>query len=136
MLATAGFDPDTAVAGLIAFALLHAGALLWLPILALPAMLAGPGQIDAVVLDDGHVGHAEPSYPAFLSIRRRSTTICTSMSLPAGGSRNSSSDPILTATLPSWRTVTPPTTSSSDITARHSMLWLAGCRKICRSVSR
>ena len=41
MLATAGFDPDTAVAGLTAFSLLNVGALLGLPILALPAMLAG-----------------------------------------------------------------------------------------------
>jgi putative heme transporter len=41
VLATAGFDPDTAVAGLTAFSLLNAGALLGLPILALPAMLVG-----------------------------------------------------------------------------------------------
>jgi len=41
MLATAGFDPDTAVAGLAAFSLLNVGALLGLPILALPAILAG-----------------------------------------------------------------------------------------------
>ena len=41
MLATAGFDADTAVAGLTAFSLLNVGALLGLPILALPAMLAG-----------------------------------------------------------------------------------------------
>ena len=41
MLGTAGFDPDTAVAGLTAFSLLNLGALLGLPILALPAMLAG-----------------------------------------------------------------------------------------------
>jgi uncharacterized protein (TIRG00374 family) len=41
MLTTAGFDPDTAVAGLTAFSLLNVGALLGLPILALPAMLAG-----------------------------------------------------------------------------------------------
>ena len=41
MLGTAGFDPDTAVAGLTAFSLLNVGALLGLPILALPAMLAG-----------------------------------------------------------------------------------------------
>ncbi len=40
MLATAGFDPDTAVAGLTAFSLLNVGALLGLPILALPAMPA------------------------------------------------------------------------------------------------
>jgi len=41
MLSTAGFDPDTAVAGLTAFSLLNVGALLGLPILALPAILAG-----------------------------------------------------------------------------------------------
>jgi uncharacterized protein (TIRG00374 family) len=41
MLATAGFDADTAVGGLTAFSLLEVGALLGLPILALPAMLAG-----------------------------------------------------------------------------------------------
>jgi hypothetical protein len=41
MLATAGFDADTAVGGLTAFSLLGVGALLGLPILALPAMLAG-----------------------------------------------------------------------------------------------
>src|SRR5215813_5222469 len=51
MLATAGFDPDTAVAGLTAFSLLNVGALLGLPILALPALLAGapasPGLVHA-----------------------------------------------------------------------------------------
>ncbi len=40
MLTTAGFAPDTAVAGLTAFSLLNAGALLGLPILTLPAVLA------------------------------------------------------------------------------------------------
>jgi uncharacterized protein (TIRG00374 family) len=41
MLATAGFDTDTAVGGLTAFSLLNIGGLLALPILALPAMLGG-----------------------------------------------------------------------------------------------
>jgi uncharacterized protein (TIRG00374 family) len=41
MLSAAGFDTDTAVGGLTAFSLLGVGGLLALPILALPAMLAG-----------------------------------------------------------------------------------------------
>ena len=41
MLTTAGFDTDTAVGGLTAFSLLEVGGLLALPILALPAVLAG-----------------------------------------------------------------------------------------------
>jgi uncharacterized protein (TIRG00374 family) len=41
MLATAGFDTDTAVGGLTAFSLLGVGGLLALPVLALPAILAG-----------------------------------------------------------------------------------------------
>lgn len=41
MLAAAGFDTDTAVAGLTAISLLNLGALLALPVFALPAMLAG-----------------------------------------------------------------------------------------------
>jgi len=41
MLTTAGFDTDTAVGGLTAFSLLEVGGLLALPILALPAILAG-----------------------------------------------------------------------------------------------
>ena len=41
MLTAAGFDTDTAVGGLTAFSLLGVGALLALPILALPAMLVG-----------------------------------------------------------------------------------------------
>jgi uncharacterized protein (TIRG00374 family) len=41
MLTTAGFDTDTAVAGLTAFSLLGVGGLLTLPIFALPAILAG-----------------------------------------------------------------------------------------------
>jgi uncharacterized protein (TIRG00374 family) len=41
MLTTAGFDTDTAVGGLTAFSLLGVGGLLALPILALPAILAG-----------------------------------------------------------------------------------------------
>jgi hypothetical protein len=40
MLATAGFDTDTAVGGLTAFSLLGVGGPLALPVLALPAMLA------------------------------------------------------------------------------------------------
>jgi hypothetical protein len=41
MLETAGFDTDTAIGGLTAFSLLGVGGLLALPVLALPAMLAG-----------------------------------------------------------------------------------------------
>jgi uncharacterized protein (TIRG00374 family) len=41
MLSTAGFDTDTAVGGLTAFSLLGVGGLLALPVLALPAILAG-----------------------------------------------------------------------------------------------
>ncbi len=41
MLTTAGFDTDTAVGGLTAFSLLEVGGLLALPIVALPAILAG-----------------------------------------------------------------------------------------------
>jgi uncharacterized protein (TIRG00374 family) len=41
MLTTAGFDTDTAVGGLTAFSLLGVGGLLALPVLALPAILAG-----------------------------------------------------------------------------------------------
>jgi uncharacterized protein (TIRG00374 family) len=41
MLGAAGFDTDTAVAGLTAISLLNVGALLALPLFALPAMLAG-----------------------------------------------------------------------------------------------
>jgi len=41
MLTTAGFDTDTAVGGLTAFSLLEVGGLLALPVLALPAILAG-----------------------------------------------------------------------------------------------
>jgi len=41
MLATAGFDTDTAVGGLATFSLLGVGGLLALPVFALPAMLAG-----------------------------------------------------------------------------------------------
>ena len=44
--------------------------------------------------------------------------------------------PTWTATLPSWSTVTVPTASSSDVTSCHSMLWLVGCSKMRRSVSR
>jgi hypothetical protein len=53
MLSTAGFDTDTAVGGLAAFSLLGVGGLLALPILALPAMLAGapvsPGLADTAL---------------------------------------------------------------------------------------
>ena len=41
MLATAGFDTDTAVGGLTTFSLLGVGGLLALPVFALPAILAG-----------------------------------------------------------------------------------------------
>ena len=54
MLTTAGFDTDTAIGGLTAFSLLGVGGLLALPILALPAMLAGapvsPGLVHTAVL--------------------------------------------------------------------------------------
>ena len=54
MLATAGFDTDTAVGGLTTFSLLQVGGLLALPILALPAILAGvpasPGLIHTALL--------------------------------------------------------------------------------------
>jgi hypothetical protein len=54
MLSTAGLDTDTAVGGLTAFSLLGVGGLLALPILALPAMLAGapvsPGLADTALL--------------------------------------------------------------------------------------
>jgi uncharacterized protein (TIRG00374 family) len=51
MLAAVGFDTGTAVAGLTAISLLNVGALLALPLFALPAMLAGiaasPGLVHA-----------------------------------------------------------------------------------------
>jgi uncharacterized protein (TIRG00374 family) len=54
MLTTAGFDTDTAVGALTAFSLLGVGGLLALPVLALPAMLAGapvsPGLVHTAVL--------------------------------------------------------------------------------------
>jgi hypothetical protein len=54
MLTTAGFDTDTAVGGLTAFSLLGVGGLLALPVLALPAMLAGapvrPGLVHTALL--------------------------------------------------------------------------------------
>src|SRR5580693_4670875 len=54
MLTAAGFDTDTAVGGLTAFSLLGVGGLLALPLLALPAMLAGapvsPGLADTALL--------------------------------------------------------------------------------------
>jgi len=54
MLTTAGFDTDTAVGGLTAFSLLGVGGLLALPVLALPAILAGaptsPGLIHTALL--------------------------------------------------------------------------------------
>src|SRR6516225_3772905 len=54
MLTTAGFDTDTAVGALTAFSLLGVGGLLALPILALPAMLAGapvsPGLVHTALL--------------------------------------------------------------------------------------
>jgi uncharacterized protein (TIRG00374 family) len=54
MLQTAGFDTDTAIGGLTAFSLLGVGGLLALPVLALPAMLAGapvsPGLVHTAVL--------------------------------------------------------------------------------------
>jgi uncharacterized membrane protein YbhN (UPF0104 family) len=54
MLTTAGFDTDTAVGALTTFSLLGVGGLLALPILALPAILAGapvsPGLAHTAVL--------------------------------------------------------------------------------------
>jgi len=54
MLTTAGFDTDTAVGGLTAFSLLGVGGLLALPLLALPAILAGapasPGLVHTALL--------------------------------------------------------------------------------------
>jgi uncharacterized protein (TIRG00374 family) len=54
MLTTAGFDTDTAVGALTAFSLLGVGGLLALPILALPAVLAGapvsPGLVHTAIL--------------------------------------------------------------------------------------
>ena len=54
MLTTAGFDTDTAVGGLTTFSLLGVGGLLALPVLALPAILAGapasPGLIHTALL--------------------------------------------------------------------------------------
>ena len=54
MLSTAGFDTDTAVGGLTAFSLLGVGGLLALPVLALPAILAGapvsPGLVHTALL--------------------------------------------------------------------------------------
>jgi uncharacterized protein (TIRG00374 family) len=54
MLTTAGFDTGTAVAGLTAFSLLGVGALLALPVFALPAILAGvpasPGLVHTALL--------------------------------------------------------------------------------------
>ena len=54
MLATAGFDTDTAVGGLTAFSLLGIGGLLALPVFALPAILAGvpasPGLVHTALL--------------------------------------------------------------------------------------
>ena len=54
MLATTGFDTDTAVGGLTAFSLLGIGGLLALPIFALPAILASapasPGLIHTALI--------------------------------------------------------------------------------------
>ncbi|HTQ89063.1 MAG TPA: lysylphosphatidylglycerol synthase transmembrane domain-containing protein [Streptosporangiaceae bacterium] len=54
MLTTAGFDTDTAVGGLTAFSLLGVGGLLALPVISLPAMLAGapvsPGLVHTALL--------------------------------------------------------------------------------------
>ena len=54
MLATAGLDADTAVGGLSAFSLLGVGGLLALPVLALPAIVAGvpasPGLVHTALL--------------------------------------------------------------------------------------
>src|SRR5690349_2810942 len=68
-------------------------------------------------------------------MRRRSTTIWASMSLPTGWSKIWRSAPTVMVTLPPW-TVTVPIASSSEVTACHSMLWLTGCSKIWRSVFR
>src|SRR6476660_5736445 len=68
-------------------------------------------------------------------MRRRSTTIWASTSLPDGWSKIWRSVPTVMVTLPPW-TVTVPIAPSSDVTACHSMLWLTGCSKIWRSVFR
>jgi amino acid transporter len=98
-------------------------------------VIANPGPANSFKRGSTSAGY-EGSYPALPSIRRRSSTICSSMSLPTGGSRISRSDPTWTVTLPSWWTSTVPIASSSEATACHSMLWLTGCWKICRSVFR
>jgi uncharacterized protein (TIRG00374 family) len=60
MLATAGFDTDTAVGALTTFSLIGVGGLLALPVFALPAILAGapasPGLVHTAML--GIVGFA------------------------------------------------------------------------------
>ena len=57
MLSNAGFDTDTAAAALTAFSLLEVGALLALPVVALPAVLAGtavsPGLVHTALLGLG-----------------------------------------------------------------------------------
>lgn len=57
MLGAAGFDTDTAIAGLTAVSLMNVGALLALPLFALPAILAGipvrPGLAHAAALGAG-----------------------------------------------------------------------------------
>ncbi len=76
MLATAGFDADTAVAGLTAFSLLNVGALLGLPILALPAMLAGapasPGLVHTAFVGVAGFCH----WPIFGAIILRTAARC------------------------------------------------------------
>ena len=61
MLATAGFDTDTAIGGLSAISLLGIGGLLALPILALPAMLLGAPVSP---------GLAHPAHPGRTRCRR------------------------------------------------------------------
>ena len=74
--------------------------------------------------------------PARLSIRRKFTIICSSMSFPRGASSTSVSGPNVTLNLPLRSSVVVPTYSSSDKTSRHSILPLVGWLKIFSMVSR
>jgi hypothetical protein len=74
--------------------------------------------------------------PACLNIRRRSTTICASMSLPCGRRSTSVSPASVTLSAPSGPSDAAPMLSSSDLTSRHSMFPLAGCANSLLRVSR
>src|SRR5262249_6168672 len=82
-----------------------------------------------------YVRDVQPARPARVSIRRRSTIICVSTSLPCGRWSTSVSPPSVTRSLlPS--SSTPPTASSSDRPRRHSTFPLAGWERICSTVLR